>query len=154
MILFWKYQISLNKTLTLISPVSFFFFTPVSLHFFFFWLYRSTPSAYRHSQVRDHIGAAAASLHLSHSNLGSELHLRPIPQLMATTDAQPREQGQGSNLNPHGYQSDSFPLCHDGNSLFTLFNVAVRKFRITYVLCIVFLLDRAALESKMPSRSD
>ena len=24
--------------------------------------------------------------------------------------------GQGLNLHPHGYQSDSFPLSHDGNS--------------------------------------
>ena len=36
--------------------------------------------------ARGHIGAAAASLHYSHSNLGSEPRLRPIPQLTATLD--------------------------------------------------------------------
>ena len=36
-----------------------------------------------------------------------ELHLPPTPQSMAMLDPQPTEQGQGSNLNPHGYQSDS-----------------------------------------------
>ena len=40
-------------------------------------------------------------LHHSHSNSGSELRLRPTPQLTATQD-QPTEQGQGSNLQPHG----------------------------------------------------
>ena len=34
-------------------------------------------------QARDRIGATAASLHQSHSNTGSELHLQPTPQLMA-----------------------------------------------------------------------
>ena len=58
------------------------------------------PAAYGGSQARDPIGAAAASPHWSHSNTGSELHLRPIPQLMAMLD--PTEQGQGSNLRPLG----------------------------------------------------
>ena len=48
------------------------------------------------------IGAVAASLHHSHSNVGSELRLRPTSQLTATLDPQPTEQGQGSNLQPHG----------------------------------------------------
>ena len=37
------------------------------------------------------LGAAAASLYHSHSNSGSELHLQPTPQLMATPDPQPSE---------------------------------------------------------------
>ena len=41
----------------------------------------------------------------AHSNTGSLTH---------------SEQGQGSNLPPHGYWSDSFPLSHDGNSLIFL----------------------------------
>ena len=36
--------------------------------------------AYRSSQARGQIGAAAASLHHSHSNTGSEPHLQPTPQ--------------------------------------------------------------------------
>ena len=37
--------------------------------------------AYGSSEARDGIGAAAAGLHHSHSNAGSELHLQPTPQL-------------------------------------------------------------------------
>ena len=42
------------------------------------------PRAYGGSQSRGPIGAAAASLHHSHGNMGSEPHLRPTSQLMAT----------------------------------------------------------------------
>ena len=38
------------------------------------------------SQVRGQIRAAAAGLHHSHSNAGSEPYLQPTPQLMATPD--------------------------------------------------------------------
>ena len=48
----------------------------------------------------------------------SELCLWPIPELMAMLDLQPTEWGQGWNLHPHGYQSDSFLLSHNGNSHF------------------------------------
>ena len=44
---------------------------------FFFFLFRNTPAAYESSQARGLIGAAAASLHQSHSNAGSKPHLRP-----------------------------------------------------------------------------
>ena len=60
----------------------------------------ATLTAYGSSQARGQIRAVAASLHHSHSNMGSELHLRPIPQLTATPDPQTTEQGQGSH--PHG----------------------------------------------------
>ena len=62
--------------------VSFFFF----FFFFFFCLFRAAPSAYGGSQARGLIRAIAASLSHSHSNVGSELHLRPTPQLMAMPD--------------------------------------------------------------------
>ena len=48
------------------------------------------------------MGAVAARLRQSHSNAGSDPRLRPTPQLMATPDSQPTEQGQGSNPQPHG----------------------------------------------------
>ena len=70
---------------------------------FFSFLLRLTPLAYGSSQARGLIRAAVASLHHSHSNLGSELHLQPTPQLVETPDSQPTEQGQGSNLCSHGY---------------------------------------------------
>ena len=45
--------------------------------------------AYGSSKARGRIGAAAASLHHSHSNAGSELCLQPTSQLMAMPDALP-----------------------------------------------------------------
>ena len=41
---------------------------------------------YGGSQARDRIRAAAAGLRQSHSHSGSEPHLGPTPQLMATRD--------------------------------------------------------------------
>ena len=52
----------------------------------FILLFRATPAAYGESQARGQIGAIAASLCHSHSNVGSESRLRPTPQLMATLD--------------------------------------------------------------------
>ena len=54
--------------------------------FFFFLSFRATPEAYGGSQAKGLIGTVATVLHQSHSNVGSELHLRPIPQLTATPD--------------------------------------------------------------------
>ena len=48
---------------------------------------RAAPTAYRGSQARGLIGAVAAGLRQSHSNIGSEPHLQPIPQLTATLDS-------------------------------------------------------------------
>ena len=61
----------------------------------------------QHMEVpRLEIRAVVTGLRQSHSNMGSQLCLRPTPQLMATPDPQPAEQGQGSNPQPHGSQSD------------------------------------------------
>ena len=57
-----------------------------SFSFFFFLLFMATPAAYESSQAKGLIGAAAAGLHHSHSNLGSESCLQRRPQLMATPD--------------------------------------------------------------------
>ena len=43
----------------------------------------AAPAAYGSCQAGGRIGAVAASLHHSHSNMGSEPHLRPTPQLTA-----------------------------------------------------------------------
>ena len=59
----------------------------IRLNFFVcLFVFRAAPSAFGGSQARGLIGAVAASLHHSHSKVGSEPHLRPIPQLMATPD--------------------------------------------------------------------
>ena len=52
--------------------------------FFLFWLFRVTPAA--SSLARGLIGTTAASLYHSHSNVESELHLRPTLQFMAMPD--------------------------------------------------------------------
>ena len=57
--------------------------------------------AYGGSQARVRIGAPAAGLHHSHSNIASKPHLQSTPQLTATLD--PTERGQGSNPQPRGY---------------------------------------------------
>ena len=81
--------------------------TPRFILFSFFCPFRAAPVAYGRSQARGPIRAVATGLRQSHINAGSELHLRPTPQLTATPDPQPTEQGQGSNPQPHGSQSDS-----------------------------------------------
>ena len=60
-------------------------------------------SFFASSKAKGLIGATAASLHHSHINLGSEPYLWPTPQLTAMPEPQPTDQGQGSNLHPHGY---------------------------------------------------
>ena len=54
--------------------------------FYFFCLSRAAPEACGGSQARGLIGAVAAGLRHSHSNLGSEPCLRPTPQLTAMPD--------------------------------------------------------------------
>ena len=54
--------------------------------FFHFFLFRAAPAANGSSWAKGWIGAAAASLHHSHSNARSELHLWPTLQLAATPD--------------------------------------------------------------------
>ena len=95
-----------------------------------FLLFRVPSTAYGSSQPRRWIRAAAVGLH--HSNSGSELPLWPIPQLTAMLDPQPTERGRGSNLHPHGYQLNSFPLRHNGNSPFVISFIA--KY---FILCTV-----------------
>ena len=72
--------------------------------------------AYRSSQARGRIGAAAASLTTATATQGSELCLRHTPQLVATPDPQPTEQGQGSNPHLNGYSLVLNPLSHHGTS--------------------------------------
>ena len=71
------------KSLVEISPCSpFSFFSCLFLPF----LRPPLQHIYGGSQARGLIGAVAAALHHSHSNSGSEPHLRPAPQLTATLD--------------------------------------------------------------------
>ena len=69
----------------LLSLLLFFFFF-FFFFFVFFFFFRVVPAAYGGYQARGPVGAVAASLYHSHSNMGSELHLHPVPQLMAMLD--------------------------------------------------------------------
>ena len=62
------------------------FYLFILFYFYLFAFSRATPAAYRGSQARGLIRAVAASLHQSHSNVGSEPCLQPMPQLTATPD--------------------------------------------------------------------
>ena len=64
--------------------LSFFLF----LFFFYFFLLFlwASPVAYEGSQARNPVGAVAAGLHQSHSNVGSKPRIQPTPQLTATLD--------------------------------------------------------------------
>ena len=58
----------------------------VSFLFCLFAFSRAAPVAYGGSQATGLIGTATTGLRQSHSNVGSEPHLRPTPQLTATPD--------------------------------------------------------------------
>ena len=98
------------------SPFFSRFVLGMSISFFYFFggEGEAAPVACRGSQARGWMGAADGNIY--HSNAGSTPNLQPTPQLIAIPDPSPNEQGQGSNLHPHGCESDSFPLSHDGNS--------------------------------------
>ena len=49
-------------------------------------IFRASPAAYGSSQAKGQIVPAAVCPCHSHSNAGSEPHLRPTPQLTATLD--------------------------------------------------------------------
>ena len=69
-VLFSKHKFSKSRSLFLqISS-----FVSISNSFFFSSLFRATPVVYGSSQARGWIGAAAASLHHSHSNARSLTH--------------------------------------------------------------------------------
>ena len=78
--------------------VFFFFF----FFFFVFCPFRDAPEAYGGFKAMGLIGAVATGLRQSHSNARSEPRLQPSPRLTAVLDPEPAEQGQGSNLQPHG----------------------------------------------------
>ena len=74
------------------------------------FFFRAAPAAQGSSQARGQIRATAARLHHGHSITGSQPHLQPMPQLLAT------ERGQGSNPHPPGYELGLLLLSHSGNS--------------------------------------
>ena len=54
------------------------------IYIYIFGLFTATLAVYGNSQARGQIGAAAVSLHHSHSHIRSEPHLQSMLQLVAT----------------------------------------------------------------------
>ena len=75
---------------------------PILFYFILFCFLGLHPAAHGGSQARSQIRAIAAGHSHRHNNVGSEPRLWPTPQLTATPDPEPTEQGRGSNLHPHG----------------------------------------------------
>ena len=81
-LLFLRYWSFLSQSYCSLNTFTYF---DVSL-FLPFVFFRATPTAYGGYQARGQIGAVAASLHHSQSNVGSEQHLQPTPQFTAMPD--------------------------------------------------------------------
>ena len=90
---FWKnvysglLPILYNIKITFMSSqnsIPFFFYTRflIFFNYYYYLLFRATPAAYGGSQARGRIGATAANWCHSHSNTGSESHLRPTPAFL------------------------------------------------------------------------
>ena len=84
---------------------------------FFFCLFRAESVAHGSFQARCQIGASATGLYHNPNSA----HLSRICNLHCSAQQYPilnplTEQGQGSKLHPHGYESGSFPLCYHRNS--------------------------------------
>ena len=75
-------SISGSVALFLLFPL----FLSTQFFFFKFFLFLDHTMAYGSSQARSQIGAIAAGLCHSHSNMGSKLHLQPALQLTAAPD--------------------------------------------------------------------
>ena len=89
---------------------------------FFFCLFfgGTTPVAYGSSQARDRIGAAAASLHHSHSNARSKPRLGPTP---AHSSARSLTHWAGRGMEPASSQIiGSFLLSHHRNFRLPILN--------------------------------
>ena len=83
----FKFLMIVNWSICPISTFSFVLFTlSISLSIYLFCFFRATPTAYRRYRARGQIGAVAAGLCYSHSNVGSEPHLQPTQQLTAMPD--------------------------------------------------------------------
>ena len=83
---------------------------------FYFCLFRAALVAYGGSQARCLIRTVAAGLYQSYSNVGSKLCLWPTPQFHSNAGSLTPWARPGINRQPHGSQSDSFPLRQDKNS--------------------------------------
>ena len=107
----------------------------IFFHFLFYSFFFFGPYP-RHMEVPrlgGRIGAEAAGLHHSHSNLRSEPCLQPTPQLMAT------EWGQGSNLHPHCSWLGLLTPESQGNSPISSISICLS------VVCVLAVVNNAAM---------
>ena len=83
--------------------------------------FRAIPEAYGGSQARGWMGAVDAGLYHSHSNEGSQPHLRPKPQLMVTPDCWPTERPRNWTCIFMDPSWVHWPLSHKGSSQYILY---------------------------------
>ena len=109
------YSCLLISGLSILFHLSVSVFVPVPRWVFCccFVLFRTTSMDYGSSQSMDQIRAVATGLHHSHSNEKPMSCLWPTIQLTTIPNLEPTEQGQGSNLCPHGYVSALLLLSHN-----------------------------------------
>ena len=88
----------------------------VAMYATFFFLFMAVPVAYRSSQARGRIGAAAAGLCHSHSNARSQLRLQPMWQLVATPILNPVSEARDETCILMDTRWVLNPLSHNGNS--------------------------------------
>ena len=91
--------ISFSRANSLFSEIKHYYFSYFYFIFCLFAVSWAAPTAYGGSQARSLIGAVAAGLHQSHSDAGSEPHLRPTPQLTAMPDCQQLSKGRDQTHN-------------------------------------------------------
>ena len=91
--------------------------------FFFFVFSRAAPAAYGGSQARGLIGAVTASLHHSHSNLGSELCLWPTHSSQQPWILNPLSKARDWTRILMDASRVLNPLSHNRNSCIIWFNL-------------------------------
>ena len=104
-----RYVASLVSQSCLFPPPPAFFWWSILFYFilFFFFFLGPHPQHMEVPRLGDRIGAVAVGLHHSQDNARPEPRLQLTPQLTATLDAWPTEQGQGPNPHSYGYKSAS-----------------------------------------------
>ena len=96
---------------------------------FVFAFFRAAPVAHGSSQVRGHIGAAAAGLCHSHGNTGSKLGLRPMWQLMQRRVTYPLSEAGNLTRTLMNASWVRNSLSHSRNALTQLYSGSIKGWR-------------------------
>ena len=119
---FWLSSLQLTEVTSLFPFIIIFFIFYVCMYVFIYFCFLGQhPWHMEVPRLGGWIRATAAGPNHSLSNVRFELCLwTTYITAHNKAGAEPAKRGQWSNLYPHGYQLDLFPLSHDGNSCFLL----------------------------------